>query len=221
MELYLVLSVIDRPKHGALTALYRNAGAKLIMTKLARGTAKSEHLSAYDLAPTEKAVVSGVLGAAGTKQLMREARQKLYIDIPGNGIMMALPLKSVAGGSLLAYLADGENGGRPAMQFEHELIVIILNEGHADAVMDAARRAGAGGGTILHAKGTGSVGNERFLNVSLADEKDTIYIVAETGEKAAIMRAVSEKAGPGTPAGAICFSLPISSVVGLRAKPEE
>ena len=30
------------------------------------------------------------------------------------------------------------------------------------------------------------------------------------------MRSINEKAGPGTKAGAICFSLPISSVVGLR-----
>ena len=43
-----------------------------------------------------------------------------------------------------------------------------------------------------------------------------VYIVAKAGEKAAIMRSINEKAGPGTKAGAICFSLPISSVVGLR-----
>ena len=43
-----------------------------------------------------------------------------------------------------------------------------------------------------------------------------VYIVAKAEEKAAIMRSINEKAGPGTRAGAICFSLPISAVVGLR-----
>ena len=104
------------------------------------------------------------------------------------------------------------------MNFAHELIIVILNEGHVDLVMDAARSAGAGGGTVLHAKGTGSVGTEKFFGVSLADEKDMVYIVAHSDEKAAIMRAVTEKAGPGTPSGAICFSLPISSVAGLRSR---
>ena len=47
-----------------------------------------------------------------------------------------------------------------------------------------------------------------------------VYIVAKAGEKAAIMRSINEKAGPGTRAGAICFSLPISSVAGLRARDE-
>ena len=104
------------------------------------------------------------------------------------------------------------------MEFNHELIVVILNEGYADLVMDAARAAGAGGGTVLHAKGTGGTRGEKFFSVSLADEKDMIYIIAHKDEKAAIMRSINEQAGPGTKAGAICFSLPISSVAGLRAR---
>ena len=103
------------------------------------------------------------------------------------------------------------------MTFAHELIVAILNEGQSDFVMDAARSAGAGGGAVLHAKGTGSGRAEKFFGVTLADEKDVVYIVARSEEKAAIMKAIKENAGPGTPAGAICFSLPISSVAGLRS----
>lgn len=69
--------------------------------------------------------------------------------------MLAVPLKSVAGARTLAYLTDNrEMGGKPSMEFAHELIVVILNEGYSDFVMDAARSAGAGGGTVLHAKGT-------------------------------------------------------------------
>ena len=35
-------------------------------------------------------------------------------------------------------------------------------------------------------------------------------------DKAAIMQSIIEKTGPGTPSGAICFSLPVSQVAGLR-----
>lgn len=45
-----------------------------------------------------------------------------------------------------------------------------------------------------------------------------VYIIAYADEKAAIMRAINENAGPGTKAGAICFSLPVSSVAGLRER---
>ena len=34
------------------------------------------------------------------------------------------------------------------------------------------------------------------------------------------MQAIADNAGPGTRAGAICFSLPISQVAGLRERDE-
>ena len=219
MELYYVLAITDRHKSEKMFSLYRDAGLRMCMMSLGRGTATDEHLSLHDLEATEKAVIGGIGSAGEAKSLLKNARNKLYIDIPGNGIMLTVPLKSVAGGKTLSYLGGNtEKGGKPDMNFAHELIIVILNEGHVDLVMDAARAAGAGGGTVLHAKGTGGIGTEKFFGVSLADEKDMVYIVAHSDEKAAIMRSVTEKAGPGTAAGAICFSLPISSVAGLRSR---
>ena len=222
MELYYVIAITDRDRGESMSALYRGAGLHMILAMLGRGTATSEHLSVYGLDATEKVVSSAVASGEEAAQLLKAAKRKLFIDIPGNGVMLTVPLKSVAGGKTLAYLTDSQKtGGKPNMEFKHELIVVILNEGYADFVMDAARAAGAGGGTVLHAKGTGSRRAEKFFGVSLAEEKDLIYIVAHSDEKAAIMSAISEKAGPGTKAGAICFSLPISSVAGLRARDED
>ena len=219
MELYYVMAITDRAKSESMAALYRSAGLHMILTALGRGTATDEHLALYGLDSADKVVISAVADPGEARQLMKSARRRLFIDIPGNGVMLTVPLKSVAGGRTLAYLTDSTaTEGRPEMEFEHELIVVILNEGYSDFVMDAARSAGAGGGTVLHAKGTGSSRGEKFFGVSLAQEKDLIYIVAHRDEKAAIMSAVSRQAGPGSKAGAICFSLPISSVAGLRAR---
>ena len=219
MELYYVIAITDRERGESMSSLYRSAGLHMILAALGRGTATREHLSVYGLEATEKVVISAVAGGEEAAQLLKAAKRKLFIDIPGNGLMLTVPLKSVAGGRTLAYLTDNQKtGGKPSMEFKHELIVVILNEGYSDFVMDAARSAGAGGGTVLHAKGTGSRRAEKFFGVSLAEEKDLIYIVAHSDEKAAIMRAISETAGPGTKAGAICFSLPISSVAGLRGR---
>ena len=221
MELYYVIAITDHERGEAMNALYRASGLRAILSLPGRGTATSEHLAIYGLDATEKYVISAIGSGAEAEGLIKAAKRKLFIDIPGNGVMLTVPLKSVAGGKTLAYLTDEQKtGGAPRMDFEHELIIVILNEGYSDFVMDAARAAGAGGGTVLHAKGTGGTRGEKFFSVSLADEKDMIYIIAHKDEKAAIMRSINEQAGPGTKAGAICFSLPISSVAGLRAREE-
>ena len=221
MELYYVIAITDHDRGEAMNALYRAAGLRGILSMPGRGTATSEHLAIYGLDATEKYVISAIGNGSEAEGLIKSAKRKLFIDIPGNGVMLTVPLKSVAGGKTLAYLTDEQKlGGAPRMDFEHELIIVILNEGYSDFVMDAARAAGAGGGTVLHAKGTGGTRGEKFFSVSLADEKDMVYIIAHRDEKAAIMRSINEQAGPGSRAGAICFSLPISSVAGLRAREE-
>lgn len=223
MELYYVLSIVDREKAQAMLDIHRGLQLSLVLTNLGKGTATSEHLLLYDLVETEKAVIGTVAGGTLAKQLIRTAKRKLFIDIPGNGVMMVIPVKSIGGGRSLAYLTDGQTleGAAPDMNFEDELIIVILNEGYSDMVMDAARAAGATGGTVFHAKGTGRTRTEKFFGVSLAEEKDMIYILASAGKKSAIMQNVNRECGPETKAGAICFSLPVSEVAGIRKIDED
>ncbi len=218
MELYYIISITDRSASSDIIGICEELNLKFTLTNLARGTATDEHLSLNNLEKSEKAVISTFAGAETMRKILRLAKIRLFMDIPGNGIMMALPLKSVGGKKALAFLTDGKEteGGVPEMKFENELIVVILNEGYSDVVMDAARDAGASGGTVLHAKGTGRKQAETFFGVSLAEEKDMIYIVSPSEKKTQIMNAVSTVTGTNTAAGAFCFSLPISDVVGLR-----
>lgn len=223
MILNLIALIVDRERAAQAAELLEANRQPLVLSLLARGTATSETLNLYGLEATEKALLLTAASAEQTRQLTRAAKRRLFIDVPGNGIMLAIPIKSVGGGRTLAYMTGGvkPDGGAPEMKFDHELILAVINEGHTDPVMDAARAAGASGGTVLHAKGTGGKLSEKFLGVSLADEKELIMIVARSSDKAEIMRSISEKAGIGTDAGAVTFSLPISAVAGLRAFDEE
>ena len=125
----------------------------------------------------------------------------------------------------LAYLTAEQNfrkGEESVMKdTTMELLIIVSNQGHNDMVMDAARAAGAYGGTVLHARGTGVNRAELFFGVPLASEKDVTLIVTQKKQKNAIMQAVMQKAGMDTPAQAILFSLPVTDAAGLHAVEED
>ncbi len=104
---------------------------------------------------------------------------------------------------------------------DYELLITIANAGYIETLMDAARSADAPGGTVIHAKGTGAEHAKRFLGISLAEEKEMIFIVVRTQQKNAIMKAIMEQAGTKSPAGGIIFSLPVTSTAGLRMLEEE
>ena len=103
---------------------------------------------------------------------------------------------------------------------QQELLIAIGNQGYSEDIMDAARAAGARGGTIIHARGTGMDKAERFLGISLGSEKDVVLIVTVTETKKAMMHSIMEKAGPGSKAGAVVFSLPVEDTAGMRLHPQ-
>ena len=74
---------------------------------------------------------------------------------------------------------------------------------------------GREGGTVIHGKGTGSGDAQKFHHISIADEKEVVLIVAAAEIKSAVMYSILEKAGPGSTAGALVFSLPISEAAGF------
>ena len=97
MELYYIIAVTDADRGEVMNALFREAGLPMILSMPGRGTAKNEHLAVYGLGETPKTVTCAVAGAQQAAQLTRAAKRRLFIDIPGNGILLTVPLKSVAG----------------------------------------------------------------------------------------------------------------------------
>ena len=102
-----------------------------------------------------------------------------------------------------------------AINTDFELIFVVANEGYTDMIMDAAREAGAAGGTVIKAKGTGAEYTEKFFGFSIATEKEIHLIVTPAQGRNHIMKAIMEKAGLDSKAQSIVFSLPVSHAIGL------
>lgn len=111
-----------------------------MLTALGRGTATTEVLDCLGLEATEKAVLLCMLPSR--KGLLRKAAKDLWLDVPGRGVMMAVPVSSIGGASAKNYLLQGEAEDRMEKKLTHELIVVIANQGATDQVMDAAGRLG-------------------------------------------------------------------------------
>lgn len=212
-----VLSICDPKSLGILTDICNFLSLKMTVVLHGRGTAVRSMLDILGIEDTEKRIVLTIADNEKTKELIREEKQKMFVGVPGHGIIVSVPIKSVGGGKTLAYLNNGQHNAKytPELNYSYELIIAISNEGCTDMVMNAARKAGARGGTVIHGKGTGSREDEKFFNVSIAQEKEVILIVSEKDRKSDIMREIVGSAGPSTPAGAIVFSLPISEVAGF------
>ena len=217
-----VFAVINPDLSDRLNALCETLELPLCIHMYGRGTAQKSVLELLGLRSHDYHVLMTVADKTRTKTFMEEARRQLYIDAPGHGIIVASPINSIGGRKTLSYLKkDQKDDTKPKIIYKHEIILAIANEGYTDNVMDAARAAGARGGTVLHGKGTGSKDAEKFFNVSIASEKEVVMIVAKAEEKEAIMKSIVTEAGIGTEAGAVCLSLPVSAIAGFGLLEQE
>lgn len=211
-----VISIVNPDMSARMNEICEKLNLPLTIQLRGRGTATKNMLDLLGLSSREYHIIMTIADRESTASLIDEARRQLYIDAPGHGIIVATPIKSVGGGKTLSYLSGGKpTEGTPEFNYNYEIVLAIANEGYTDSVMDAARSAGARGGTVLHGKGTGSKDAEKFFKVSIASEKEVIMIVAKSSEKAAIMKAIVNQAGVGTDAGAVVMSLPVTAVAGF------
>lgn len=206
---------------------YKKNGVTTVFTSFCKGTASKSMIDYLGIEENEKVMFQMLVARDNVQKIMNGLLTKMGIGLPGTGIAITVPLGSIAGTAGLKYLTEGQQNKTDEVkkmnEMSYALIIAIAEKGCTDLVMDAARGAGAGGGTVVHGKGTANEFTAKFFGVSIATEKEMIYIVSRKADKDKIMQAIVEKAGPATDAKAAVFSLPVDSVIGLAnlTDPEE
>ena len=104
-----------------------------------------------------------------------------------------------------------------ATETKSVLIITIADKGNVDTVMDAARSAGAKGGTILHGRGTAAPDAEKLFGITIQPEKEIVMILVDSKIKNDILHALYKAVGLKTPGQGIAFSVPVEDVVGLSS----
>lgn len=224
--LYLLLTIIRRADSAEYEEFYRNCNVSVIYNTQCNGTAHEKTLSLLGIEKNEKSLLLSVMTDSVLKDVIRELTVSMKIDLPDRGIAVAIPFSGIGGAKALEYFSAGQaidsedekeqiTKEGTEMQSTQELIVAIYEKGYTDMVMDAAREAGAAGGTTIRAKGTGA-GAQKFFGLSLAEEKEIVLIVSNVASKKEIMKAIMQKAGMETKAHALVFSLPVTASAGFR-----
>lgn len=219
-----MLTVTGRKRMPDFMKLYRDRGLETHVLSIGHGTAGARYMRLLALDDMEKMVCMTVVTGRKWREVKKGMSVRLHIEAPGVGVAFVVPLSAMGGKRELMWLTDGqgyEKGAETELKgTEQELLVVIANQGYNEQIMDAARAAGARGGTVIHARGTGQDQAERFLGISLASEKDLLLIVTPSENKADMMQKIIREAGPGTRAGAVVFALPVTDTAGMILRPQ-
>lgn len=188
------------------------------------GTARSAILDYLGLDEKEKHVVLALIPESAESAILAGVQKEMSLYLVGKGICFTMPLtgvSSIVANGLLkgAVKEDKENqNGRIRKMNEertHELIVVAVQNGYASEAMEAARRAGAGGGTLVHAATLNNRKAEQLIGVTLQTETEILMILTKKEGRDEIMQAIRDTAGLKTDAGGVLFSMPVDNLVGV------
>ncbi len=186
----------------------------------ALGTAPNEMTDILGLGSPDKAILVTALHKENGEEILKIFKKQLKLGAVDSGIAFTLPLTGssalllhIMDKSQPAFITDGKD--KTPMATTHSLIVATVNQGFSQEVMDAARTAGAGGGTVIHSHRVGDEQEASRWGLSFQEEKDMVVIVADNQSKLNIMNAISEKCGMSSEAQGMVISIPIDTVIGL------
>ncbi|WP_214044456.1 P-II family nitrogen regulator [Methanomethylovorans sp.] len=96
------------------------------------------------------------------------------------------------------------------------LIVTIVKKGWGDKVVNASKKAGARGGTIMYGRGTGIHENKSLLGLMIEPEKEIVLTIIESEMADKIVGAIKKSIGINEPGYGIGFIVPLKSIFGAQ-----
>ena len=158
-SLFLLMTIVRRKDDVEYEKFYRSRSVGVVYNVHCNGTAHAKTLNLLGIERTEKSMLISMVTEDTLKALKRDLSYEMKIDLPDRGVAMAIPLSGIGGARTLDYFTSGQDmedeqsTEDKKMEVNQELIVAIYQRGYTDMVMDAAREAGARGGTTINAKG--------------------------------------------------------------------
>lgn len=212
----IIMAFIDPDDTKTVKASLRRSKASGFTVISGRGTVRNPLLCFLGLDNPRRDLLIMVAEDQKCGLIMENLNDDTHMEKSGKGFTFAIPATRVFGlhnqdpSGFRRYCRDTDEEGTP-----YELLTVIVNNGMSERMVAAARRGGARGATVLHARGSGIHKIEKFYSLGIEPEKEVLLIVSEDKKTDGIIAALKEEVDFTTPNSGILFTFDIEQVVGL------
>lgn len=226
----LLLTITREDDQRKLEELFDSINATVCFQFRGKGTAPTEMMDIFGIGGTTRLLSGAVLPKSQVKTVFDMLYKQLHFRHKGGGIAITIPINALQN-HILQVLGDEERAwmeieatkkGMPkgdeeemGEKTEYTVIWVSVESGYSDDVVDAARNAGAKGGTVMKGRRRNSKSVSRHFGIKVQEEQDFVMIVVPKERKTEIMTAIASVCGLGTDAHGVVLALPVEDVMGL------
>jgi nitrogen regulatory protein PII len=191
----LIITVMERGHGDKAVELTKKLGARGGTVMLGHSSSGNQFLDFLSIGEIENDILLTLVQGEELDPIMNGLREFKAQGKHRSGFVVVVEVANLFKPQLQGQIQTAAlsfSNRSPTMNTEPEysLIMFIVNKGYADDLMAAARKVGATGGTVLHARGTGKEEDVRFFGITLVPEKEILLIVAESSKSEAIVAAL-------------------------------
>lgn len=194
-----------------------------------QGTVSSQAMDLLGLEGMDKQILMIMTPKSFADEMLVKMRKTLHLGMTNTGIAFTLRLSGSSG--RVIQLMEGlelqekprfiERRGSGLTENRYSMVMVIVNQGFTEDVLNAARPKGASGGTVLRSRMIGHEEAMKFWKISVQEEREIVLILARKEDKLPIMQAIGENCGMESKAQGIVLSLPVDGLVGLDWEPPQ
>lgn len=195
-------------------ALAKELGISGGTVLMGRGTVKNALLEFLELAESHKEIVVLLARRSVGEPFLREVSRVYRFKKRNHGIAFSIPVSAIMGtkGSMGSTMDICK--GEEEMS-EYQSIYVIVDKGNAEMVVEAATAAGARGGTIVNARGSGIHETSKIFAMEIEPEKEMVLMLVEADITEAVCRSIKERMDIDAPGRGILFVQNVHQAMGL------
>ncbi|NLV70715.1 MAG: P-II family nitrogen regulator [Clostridiales bacterium] len=180
---------------------------------LGKGTICNPILEKLALSDVHKEIVMMVAPREQARAALEKLNKTYKLHKRNHGIAYSIPVYAICGSSTCRCEQPDETGGLEETMYQS--IIIIVDKGKAEAVVDAATGAGAKGATIINARGSGVNEISKVFSMEIEPEKEIILMVTGKDQTASIVESIRRDFDIEEPGKGIIFVQNVSKAYGL------
>ncbi len=209
----ILLSIVERDKGKKLIKELESINICINFQSVGFGTAPTEMMDIFGLGSNDKDIIISLGAENVVKDMMANFGTTFASHSKYGGLMIILEVSAAS--RILTEILDFNNDkntekGNGAMKNEHHnnLIVISVNEGYSEEVIQVARRAGATGGTVIKGRLADVEQLADMRKAEIDGEREILCILAPMKTSKQIMDDVNKDFGLTSKANGIVFAIP-------------
>lgn len=217
VNIKLLFAILNNGYPNKMKSIFSKNNVNIKIVTHGLGTASPSVLDYFGIVETKKDIYLAVIPDYLESKMMNQLNCEFKIEQPGTGVAFTVPISSSN-----KYISSSFEKDKPVKEDHMEkekkyhLVITIVLEGHLEQVMNAAKKMGANGGTVIRGRGLGNKEAVKLFGFQIEPGRELVLNVVEEEIKNQVMEEITKEVGLKTPGKGICISLPVDSVAGFH-----